>query len=173
MSDYVLEIVEGPDAGKQVALDQTVEIGRDPGCTLRIDDEFASGHHARIGLRNGSVVAEDLDSTNGTFLNGMSLHGAAPMNFGDHLLIGVTVFELRTRRDVVSHGTAVRPRPAFAVEPARPNYIPAAADLPDPRLQKHRLDPLLDVRTKSRARIAPLGIALLVTFAIILYLAVR
>ena len=104
----------------------------------------------------------------------MSLQGEALVHPGDHILVGVTVLELRTHRDVERRPTVIRPRPqAFAVEPARPDYVPTGADLPDPRLKAHRLDPLLDVRTKGRARIAPLGLALLVTFAVILFLALR
>lgn len=173
MSAFVLEIVEGPGAGRQLDLDHTVEIGRDPACALPLDDDLVSRHHARVSPRNGSVVVEDLESTNGTFVNGMTLTGPTAINPGDHLLIGVTVVELRTRSDVDRRPTAVRPRPAFAVEARQPDYIPAAADLPDPRLKKHRLDPLLDVRVKHQARIAPLGIGLLVTFAVILFLALR
>ena len=100
MSSFVLEIVEGPGAGRQMALDGTVEIGRDPACTLALDDDLVSRHHARLTARNGAVVAEDLDSTNGTFLNGMTLTGPVTVNPGDHLVIGVTVLELRTRSDV-------------------------------------------------------------------------
>jgi predicted component of type VI protein secretion system len=174
MADYVLEIVEGPRSGTQVPVDRTVEIGRDATCTLQLQDELVSRHHARIGVQNGSVVAQDLDSTNGTFLNGMALSGSAPLHPGDHLSMGVTVLELRTRGDVAERPSAVRPRPEpFAMETRPPNYIPPPNAVPDPRLKAHRLDPLLDVRTKNRARMAPLGLVLLVTFAVILYVVLR
>jgi predicted component of type VI protein secretion system len=173
MDSFLLEIIEGSSAGRQVQLDGPLEIGRDPGCGLALDDDRVSRRHARVSPQNGAAVAEDLGSTNGTYLNGMMLYGPTVLSAGDHLLIGVTVLELRTRRDVEHRPSAVGPRPAFAMEPVRPNYIGAAADLPDPRLQKHRLDPLLDVRTKHQARIAPLGVGLVVTFAVILFLALR
>jgi predicted component of type VI protein secretion system len=174
VSEYVLEVVEGPDSGTQVPLGSAIEIGRDPASGLMLDDELVSRRHARVHLENGSVVAEDLGSTNGTFLNGMTLDGAAPLRPGDHLLLGVTVLELRTRRDVDIRPSAVRARPEpFAVESRQPDYVAAAADVPDPRLKAHRLDPLLDVRTKNRARMAPLGLALLVTFAVILFVSLR
>jgi S-DNA-T family DNA segregation ATPase FtsK/SpoIIIE len=174
MSGLILEIVEGPGSGRQIELDHTLEIGRDPACTVALDDDLVSRRHARIVLQNGHALAEDLSSTNGTFLNGMTLAGPAPLHPGDHLVVGVTVLELRTSSDVALRPTAVRPRPGpFAVEARKPDYVPPVSELPDPRLKAHRLDPLLDVRTKSQARMAPLGLALLVAFAIILFLALR
>ena len=174
MSDLVLEIVEGPGAGRQVGLSGPLEIGRDPGCTLTLDDELVSRHHARLVLQNGTAMIEDLGSTNGTFVNGSQLHGSARVNPGDHLLIGVTVLELRTSRDVEARPTVTRPAPAaFATAPRVPDYVPADVDVPAPRRRAHPLDPLLDVRTKNRARIAPLGVGILVTFAVIIWLALR
>ena len=174
MSELVVEIVEGPDSGKQVELSGPLEIGRDPSCDLSLDDELASRHHLRIVPQNGTVLAEDLGSTNGTFVNDMQLHGSVVVNPGDHLLVGVTMLQLRTKNDVARRPTLVRPKPpAFAIASRRPDYVPSAIDLPDLGRQAHRLDPLLDVRTKHRARVAPIGVAILVTFAIILFLALR
>jgi pSer/pThr/pTyr-binding forkhead associated (FHA) protein len=174
MSGFILEIVEGPGSGRQVALAGPLEIGRDSACTFKLDDDLVSRRHARVAPQNGFAVAQDLGSTNGTFLNGMTLSGPAPVHPGDHLLVGVTVLELREASDVERRPTAIRPRPEpFAIGARPPDYLPAATDLPDPRLKEHRLDPLLDVRTKNRARLAPLGLALLVALAVILFLALR
>ncbi len=88
--------------------------------------------------------------------------------------MGVTVLELRTRSDVNARPTAMRPRPEpFAVEAKRPDYIAPAAEVPDSRARSHRLDPLLDIRTKNRARLAPLGLSILVAIAVILFIALR
>ena len=174
MADLVLEIVEGPDAGAQVELVGPIGIGRDPSCDLSLTDELVSRHHAKVTPRDGSAVAEDLGSVNGTFLNGSQLHGEFPFGVGDHLLLGVTVVELRARDDLKRRPTAVRPKPAaFAIPERKPSYIPSEILIPDSGRHAHRLDPLLDARTKHRARMAPLGIALLVTIAIILFLALR
>lgn len=45
-------------------------IGRDPQNDFEIDDETVSGRHARIFYKNNQWFIEDLQSTNGTFLNG-------------------------------------------------------------------------------------------------------
>jgi pSer/pThr/pTyr-binding forkhead associated (FHA) protein len=70
-------------------------LGRNPECTLVLDDDFASGRHARIFLRDASWFVEDLGSTNGTFLGTNKLTQATPVQVGSSLRIGKTVFELR------------------------------------------------------------------------------
>lgn len=48
-------------------------IGRSKRCQVYIDDPYMSKNHARIFLRDGAFYIEDLDSTNGSFLNGRRL----------------------------------------------------------------------------------------------------
>ncbi len=45
-------------------------IGRLPDNTIQIDDASVSSHHAQISLKDGQYELEDLDSTNGTRING-------------------------------------------------------------------------------------------------------
>lgn len=170
----VLEIIEGPDAGKQFAFNGPMEVGRDPSCEINLTDDLVSRVHARLRVQNGSAVVEDLESTNGTFLNGLQLHAETPFNPGDHLLLGVTVIELRTVEDVHHRPTAMRPRPAaLGVPERRPDYVRPEIVTPQAVHRRGQIDALLDVRTKRQARMAPLGIVLLVAIAIILFLALR
>jgi FHA domain len=60
-------------------------------------DEFASARHARIELRDGSVWVQDLDSTNGTYVNGARVVGAQQLDSGDVLRVGET--DLRVEED--------------------------------------------------------------------------
>jgi hypothetical protein len=60
------------------------------------DDEFASAHHARIESQRDGVWILDLDSTNGTFVNGKRLDGRRSLKPGDVVQIGDT--ELRFER---------------------------------------------------------------------------
>jgi pSer/pThr/pTyr-binding forkhead associated (FHA) protein len=59
--------------------------------TLVINDEFASGYHARFQLARGRWYVEDLGSTNGTWLNGRRIQAAQWLNKGDKIRIGHTV----------------------------------------------------------------------------------
>src|SRR5438045_3367784 len=52
-------------------------VGRGPKCDLRIDHPTVSTHHANIILSADSVVLEDCNSTNGTFVNGASVRQRA------------------------------------------------------------------------------------------------
>jgi pSer/pThr/pTyr-binding forkhead associated (FHA) protein len=91
-----LTVTEGSLAGTTLTLmDSGVLLGRNPECTLVLDDDFASGRHARIFRRDGSWFVEDLGSTNGTFLGSNKLTESMPVEVGSTLRIGKTIFELR------------------------------------------------------------------------------
>jgi hypothetical protein len=53
-------------------------------------DEFASARHARIELRGDGAWVQDLDSTNGTYVNGTRVAGAQRLDAGDVLRVGET-----------------------------------------------------------------------------------
>ena len=197
MADLTLEIVEGPNAGTQVSLDRPIEVGRDPGVALVLGDELVSRHHARISPASGGATVEDLGSTNGTFVNGNELHAPTFASAGDQILVGVSVIQLRSAQQVADRPSAVRQVPAALRVPAhRPDYLPPDLQSADrsaaapgspapgptgpvqpvgrpPEVPIPALDPLLDVKTKRMALIAPLGVFIVVAFALILWLALR
>jgi hypothetical protein len=91
-----LTVTEGSLAGTTLSLmDSGVLLGRNPECTLVLDDDFASGRHARIFRRDAGWFVEDLGSTNGTFLGSSRLIAPMPVEVGSTLRIGKTIFELR------------------------------------------------------------------------------
>jgi pSer/pThr/pTyr-binding forkhead associated (FHA) protein len=92
-----LVISEGSLAGTTVALaGQTITLGRAHDSTIVLDDDYASGHHARIYPdRDGQWIVEDLRSTNGTYLDRMRLTVPTPIPPGTPIRIGKTVIELR------------------------------------------------------------------------------
>ena len=68
-----------------------VTVGRGGQNDLVLDgDEFASARHARIELRGDGVWVQDLDSTNGTYVNGSRVAGAQRLGAGDVLRVGDT-----------------------------------------------------------------------------------
>ena len=73
-------------------------VGRGGQNDLVLDgDEFASARHARIVSRGDGVWVQDLESTNGTFVNGSRVAGAQRLNAGDVLRVGET--DLRVEED--------------------------------------------------------------------------
>jgi FHA domain-containing protein len=68
-----------------------VTLGRGGQNDLVLDgDEFASARHARIEVRGDGVWVQDLDSTNGTYVNGSRVAGAQRLDPGDLLRVGET-----------------------------------------------------------------------------------
>ena len=91
-----LVVTAGSLKGTTLALGQApVLIGRAPECTLVLDDDYASGRHARLSPVDGRWILEDLDSTNGTFLGRAKVVGSVPVQPGTPVRIGRTVLELR------------------------------------------------------------------------------
>ena len=73
-------------------------LGREKGVRVWIDDPSASRRHARIRVEGGRATVEDLDSKNGTVLNGKPIHGIRPLSDGDQLQVGRAVMTVREYR---------------------------------------------------------------------------
>src|SRR4051794_31092671 len=75
---FVLEIVDGTDAGRDVVVDESrpvpLLVGQSATCDLRLSDRQVSRRHLSIEVRDGSLRVRDLDSTNGTFVGGVRVH---------------------------------------------------------------------------------------------------
>jgi hypothetical protein len=69
-----------------------LSIGRSKDADVRIDDRYASSIHARVFSREGRFYVEDMNSTNGTLLNGAELRGEAELIDRDTIQIGDTIF---------------------------------------------------------------------------------
>jgi hypothetical protein len=82
----------GIDPGERFDLFGGLSIGRSPDADIRIEDRFASSVHARLYSRGASYYVEDLNSTNGTYLNGATLEGEAELHDLDEVKIGDTEF---------------------------------------------------------------------------------
>lgn len=91
-----LEIIEGPLAGSTLELaDQTeITIGRNPDCEFTVGDTYASGRHARLLRRGPEWFLEDLDSLNGTSLNGFRIEQPERVRVGDYMKIGRSIVRL-------------------------------------------------------------------------------
>jgi len=72
---------------RSVALGERTTVGRDPEADVCIDDEAVSWHHLEIESRAGVLMATDLDSRNGTALNGEPLDRARRLRDGDVLTV--------------------------------------------------------------------------------------
>jgi pSer/pThr/pTyr-binding forkhead associated (FHA) protein len=96
---YLLEVLSGPLDGKTWQFEREITIGRDDtvadACIAL--DRYVSRKHARLRIDEGSIVLTDLQSRNGTKLNGQPVVGDAPLALGLPFIVGRTV--LRVTRD--------------------------------------------------------------------------
>jgi hypothetical protein len=91
-----LVITSGAKAGAEFPLGRDeITIGRSSDSAIIIRDDYTSTHHARLMLWNGRWMIQDLDSTNGTFLNGSRVTVPTPIPLGATVKVGATTFELR------------------------------------------------------------------------------
>ena len=112
-----LKITAGNAVGTEVTVDDELLIGREvPGEGKLEDDIELSRRHARIARRaEGEWEIEDLDSRNGTFVNGSRLEQPALLAAGDAIEVGTTKL-------VVQVSAPTKPS---EVSPAPPSEAPA------------------------------------------------
>ncbi|WP_456844004.1 FHA domain-containing protein FhaB/FipA [Cellulomonas sp. P5_C6] len=91
-----LVVTEGPLRGTIVPLGSSaVLIGRAPGCTLVLDDDYSSSRHARIFPQGGQWFVEDLGSTNGTFVADQRVEAPTAVPTGTPVRVGQSILELQ------------------------------------------------------------------------------
>lgn len=91
-----LVITEGSREGMEMPLGGgPITIGRSSESNVVIRDDYTSTNHARLDLRAEGWLLTDLESTNGTFVNGQKV--TAPVTIAERtpITIGTTTFELR------------------------------------------------------------------------------
>jgi serine phosphatase RsbU (regulator of sigma subunit) len=95
---HYLVMIAGADPGKRIQLRPgTITVGRDTARDLVLADPDVSRLHARISVHEGRVIVEDQHSTNGTFIDGQPVVGAAVLTDGSLLAVGQQVLKLERR----------------------------------------------------------------------------
>jgi pSer/pThr/pTyr-binding forkhead associated (FHA) protein len=91
-------------------------VGRVEDNAFHIPQGSISSHHCEIWLRGNDVVVKDLNSTNGTFVNGQQVTSEAVLKPGQTLRLG----QVELRLDTGAPGEAVSPAPAAAPSAPKP-----------------------------------------------------
>jgi hypothetical protein len=102
MADVTLRVLDGADRGKVFEhLGTPVTIGREEGNTVQLNDERISRFHIKIQEDLGKLVLTDLESTNGTRVNGEEAQ-LRILRYGDVIAVGRSVLLYGTREQIAS-----------------------------------------------------------------------
>ena len=118
-------IVQDPEAGgRDLAIDKAeVVLGKHAECDVVLANSKVSRRHARIAVANGGFVIEDLQSTNGTFVNGERVTGPRPFEARDEIKIGDYVIRVEPKAAPAAEkpkAAAKPPAEPAKAEPAKP-----------------------------------------------------
>lgn len=97
--NFGLEIIDSGNVrtlkeGSIIPIRSDLTIGRRDDNSIVLNEQHVSGKHARIIVRNDSLFIEDLNSTNGTYLNGTKINSKTRLSNKDEIKIGNVVFKV-------------------------------------------------------------------------------
>ncbi len=96
----VLIYPPGPDMGKRFALTRNeVVLGRGSDCDIQVDRDSVSRRHARVFRATEQWMVEDLQSTNGSYVNDVPVQNS-PLRDADFLKIGAAIFKFLSGQGV-------------------------------------------------------------------------
>jgi pSer/pThr/pTyr-binding forkhead associated (FHA) protein len=90
----ILIVRGGPDAGREHPLPERVVVGRSPAADVVLTDPTVSRRHMELRMDGSTVVVEDLESSNGTSVNGEPIEIPTRLAAGDRIGIGSTELEV-------------------------------------------------------------------------------
>jgi pSer/pThr/pTyr-binding forkhead associated (FHA) protein len=109
MKTLTFQVVEGVDKGRIFRdLPTPVTIGREEGNVLRLNDERVSRFHAKVQHEDGDIILTDLESTNGTRVNGAPVQ-IRRLRAGDQVNIGRSMLLFGTLEEIAARKQTERP----------------------------------------------------------------
>ena len=108
MAEIVLRVLDGADRGRVYEnLPTPVTIGREEGNTIQLNDERVSRFHLKIQDDRDKVVLTDLESTNGTKVNGEDIQ-LRLLRYGDLIAVGRSVLLFGSRQQIARRLSELR-----------------------------------------------------------------
>ena len=107
-TSITLRVLDGADRGRVFdTLEAPVTIGREEGNTIQLNDERISRFHLKIQEDNDRLVLTDLESTNGTKVNGEDIQ-LRILRFGDMVCLGRSVLLFGSREQIAERLARLR-----------------------------------------------------------------
>jgi transcriptional regulator with GAF, ATPase, and Fis domain len=95
-ASFVLTVIEGPDVGQRFVVrsnDPRILLGHSPACVFRLSDREVSRRHVALEIVENSLRVEDLLSSNGTRIEGVSIESAL-LHGGEKMRVGKTTLQI-------------------------------------------------------------------------------
>lgn len=109
MAKVTFQVIDGVDKGRVFReLVTPITMGREEGNTIRLNDERISRFHSKVQYDQGDLILTDLDSTNGTRVNGrlIQIHR---LRFGDYVMVGRSVLLYGSMEEIQSRQNQAAP----------------------------------------------------------------
>ncbi|MBM3995168.1 MAG: FHA domain-containing protein [Planctomycetes bacterium] len=106
-ASVTFQVLEGIDRGRiyrDVAV--PVTIGREEGNSLRLNDERVSRYHAKVQLDGDDYILTDLESTNGTRVNGTAIQ-IRRLRIGDRVGVGRSLLLFGSNEEIAARMAAL------------------------------------------------------------------
>jgi len=127
MSGITIRVLDGADRGRVFQnLATPITIGREEGNTIQLNDERVSRYHIKIQEDHERLVITDLESTNGTKVNGEDVQ-LRILRFGDMIAVGRSVLLIGSREQIAHRLAKLRAEDSEAT--ADPEQLHKAADI--------------------------------------------
>ncbi len=139
--------------GEQYALNSETLIGREVECTISLDSPHVSRYHAKIIVTQESITIEDLNSSNGTFVNGKRITAKTEVAVGDEIKIDDIAFRLTTQESGKSAETVLVSRAVLAAR----DSIAAVTGKPARKAEEKNniVQPVVEEPVEAEAEPAP------------------
>jgi pSer/pThr/pTyr-binding forkhead associated (FHA) protein len=128
MAKVTLQVIDGVDRGRIFReLATPVTIGREEGNSVRLNDERVSRFHAKVQQDQGDLILTDLESTNGTRVNGnlISIHR---LRHGDCVTLGRSVLQFGSYEEIAARQAQLaKSSRASVAAPPRPTLLQQTA----------------------------------------------
>jgi hypothetical protein len=123
MATVTFQVLEGVDRGRIFRnLPTPVTIGREEGNVLRLNDERVSRFHAKVQQDDDDIILTDLESTNGTRVNGNVVQ-IRRLRAGDRICVGRSLLLFGSNKEIAERlatlGPATVPFPEAGLDPAQ------------------------------------------------------
>ena len=126
ITGITIRVLDGADRGRVFQnLVPPVTIGREEGNTIQLNDERVSRYHVKIQEDHNRLVITDLESTNGTKVNGEDVQ-LRILRYGDMIAIGRSVLLFGSRDQIAQRLARLRAERSEAGATADPDLAKAA-----------------------------------------------